>query len=214
MPAVKLLLVDTYPVILAGIRQFLGEDKRIDIIAEASSAAAAIALLGDPALAIDAMILDLDLPDQSGFAVLEECRRLRPSCAVLIFSGQPEEHVAVKALRLGAAGYLGKSVAPGEFRGAIDALRNGKKYIGAALAEWLALDASGRRQMLPHERLSDREFHVLCQLAAGKSVSVIAASVARSPTTISTYRSRILRKMGIRTNAGLTQYALQHHLIR
>jgi DNA-binding NarL/FixJ family response regulator len=99
-------------------------------------------------------------------------------------------------------------------REAVATLRRGKKYISPALAEWLAMDVSGKRQQLPHERLSEREREVFRLLAVGKSISEIADAFSRSPTTISTYRSRILKKMGMTTNAGLTQYALENALTR
>lgn len=209
----KILLVDDHPVVRQGIRLMLAADPDIEVCAEAVNAAAAIDILRKNVVMIDLMILDLNLPDQNGFVVLHESIRLRPGMAVLIMSIQPEEHMAVRALKLGASGYLSKEAAPEELLKAIDTLRRGKKYISPSLAEWLAMDVSGHREGLPHERLSEREYQVLCLLSAGKSISEIAESLARSPNTISTYRARILRKMGIGTNAGLTQYAIQHALI-
>lgn len=209
----KILLVDDHPVVRQGIRLMLAADPELEVCAEAVNAAAAIDILRNNEMAIDLMILDLNLPDQNGFVVLQESIRHRPEMAVLIMSIQPEEHMAVRALKLGANGYLSKEAAPEELLKAVDTLRRGKKYISPALAEWLALDVSGQREGLPHERLSEREYQVLCLLSAGKSISEIAEALARSPNTISTYRARILRKMGIETNAGLTQYAIQHALI-
>jgi DNA-binding NarL/FixJ family response regulator len=210
----KILLVDDHPVVRQGIRLMLMTDPDLEICAEAVNAAAAIDLLRKSELAIDLVILDLNLPDQNGLVVLQESVRRRPEVPVLIMSIQPEEHMAVRALKLGASGYLSKEAAPEELLKAVATLRRGKKYISASLAEWLALDVSGRREVLPHERLSDREYQVLCLLAAGKSVTEIAEGLSRSPNTISTYRTRILHKMGIDTNAGLTQYAIQHQIIR
>ncbi len=210
----KILLVDDHPVVRQGIRLMLAADSELDVCAEATNAASAIEFLRRTEMPLDLMILDLNLPDQNGFVVLQESTRHRPEMSVLIMSIQPEEHMAVRALKLGASGYLSKEAAPDELIKAITTLRRGKKYISPALAEWLALDVSGHREGLPHERLSEREYQVFCLLSAGKSISDIAESLSRSPTTISTYRSRILRKMGIGTNAGLTQYALQHALIR
>lgn len=210
----KILLVDDHPVVRQGIRLMLAADTELDVCAEAINAASAIDILRRTEMPLDLMILDLNLPDQNGFVVLQESMRHRPEMSVLIMSIQPEEHMAVRALKLGASGYLSKEAAPEELIKAITTLRRGKKYISPALAEWLALDVSGHREGLPHERLSEREYQVFCLLSAGKSVSDIAQALSRSPTTVSTYRSRILRKMGIGTNAGLTQYALQHALIR
>jgi DNA-binding NarL/FixJ family response regulator len=209
----KILLVDDHPVVRQGIRLMLAVDPELEVVAEAVDAASAIAILRKREQVLDLMILDLNLPDQNGFAVLQESERHRPELSVLIMSIQPEEHMAVRALKLGASGYLSKEAAPEELLKAITTLRRGKKYISPALAEWLALDVSGHREGLPHERLSEREYQVFCMLSSGKTISEIAESLSRSPTTISTYRSRILRKMGIATNAGLTQYALQHALV-
>lgn len=211
---IRIMLVDDHPVVRQGLRLMLTEHDSLTVVAEAASAAEALRILlgGEPA--IDLLILDLNLPDQSGFAVLEAVHRQRPGLPVLILSIQPAEHVAVRALKAGASGFLNKEAAPEELVRAVRALSQGKKYIGQSLAEWLALDVSGQRDSLPHERLSDREYQVFCLLAGGKSITDIAALLSRSPNTVSTYRSRILQKMGIDTNAGLTQYALRHQIIR
>jgi DNA-binding NarL/FixJ family response regulator len=122
--------------------------------------------------------------------------------------------MAVRALRAGASGYLNKEAAPDELLNAVRAIALGKNYIGQTLAEWLAFDVSGHRESQAHERLSDREYQVLCLISGGKSITDIAETLGRSPNTISTYRSRIMQKMGIHTNAGLVEYALLHQLIR
>lgn len=209
----KIMLVDDHPVVRQGIRLMLAADPELEVTAEAVDAGSAIEMLRRRDLPLDLLILDLNLPDQNGFVVLQEAVHSRKSMPVLIMSIQPEEHMAVRALKMGASGYLSKEAAPDELLKAVGTLRRGKKYISPVLAEWLALDVSGHREGLPHERLSEREYQVFCLLAAGKSITEIAESLSRSPTTISTYRSRILRKMGIGTNAGMTQYALQHALI-
>jgi DNA-binding NarL/FixJ family response regulator len=210
----KIILVDDHPVVRQGIRLMLAADPELEVTAEAATAEAAIELLRKPELLVDLLILDLNLPDQNGMVVLQESKRQRPALAVLIMSIQPEEHMAVRALKLGASGYLNKEAAPEELLRAVRTIGRGKRYISPTLAEWLALDVSGHRESLPHERLSDREYQVFCLMAGGKSISEIAELLSRSPNTISTYRARILRKMGIETNSGLTQYAIQHQLIR
>lgn len=210
----KIMLVDDHPVVRQGLRQMLTEQGAHDVVAEAASASDALLYLQSQENDVDLLILDLNLPDQSGFSVLDAAHRIRPELPVLILSIQPAEHVAVRALRAGASGYLNKEAAPEELARAVKTVSQGRKYIDHSLAEWLALDASGQRENLPHERLSDREYQVLCLLAGGKSVSEIAELLSRSPNTISTYRSRILQKLGITTNAGLTQYAIRHQIIR
>lgn len=205
------MIVDDHPVVRQGIRQILTSHPDYRVSAEAATAAAAVELVDTAA--VDLVLLDLNLPDQSGFWVLKEIRRHHPELPVLVMTIQPEEHMAVRVLKAGANGFLNKESAPEELIKAVQTVLRGKRYISARLAEWLAFDASGHRESIPHERLSDREFQVLCLLAAGKSISEIAALLRRSANTISTYRSRILTKMGIENNAGLTQYALTHHLI-
>lgn len=208
----KIMLVDDHPVVRQGIRLILGAEAGIEVCAEAATAAAALDHVRK--LDLDLVVLDINLPDQNGFVVLQEIRRHRPDLPVLILSIQPEEHMAARALKAGASGFLNKESAPEELITAVRTLARGRKYISPRLAEWLALDLSGQRDSLPHERLSDREYQVFCLLAAGKSVSEIADALNRSANTISTYRARILGKMGIDHNAGLTQYALLHHIIK
>lgn len=208
----KIMLVDDHPVVRQGIRLILGAEPGIEVCAEAATAAGALEYVRT--IDLDLVVLDINLPDQNGFVVLQEIRRHRPDLPVLILSIQPEEHMAARALKAGASGFLNKESAPEELIKAVRTLARGRKYISPRLAEWLALDLSGHRESLPHERLSDREYQVFCLLAAGKSVSEIAESLNRSANTISTYRARILSKMGIDHNAGLTQYALLHHIIK
>lgn len=210
----NILLVDDHPVVRQGVRLMLAQDPELNVVAEAASAAEALAFVHDTTLELDLVVLDLNLPDQPGLVVLVETTKVRPQLPVLILTIQPAEHMAVRALKLGASGFLNKEAAPEELISAVHSISRGKKYIGQSLAEWLAMDVSGRRESMPHERLSDREYQVLCLLAGGKSITEIADSLGRSPNTISTYRARVLQKMGIANNAGLTQYALRHQIIR
>lgn len=210
----NILLVDDHPVVRQGIRLMLGAEPDLCVVAEAASAAEALEIVRNADQVLDLVILDLNLPDQNGFTVLEGIRRHRPTLSVLIMSIQPAEHMAVRALKAGASGFLNKEAAPDELLKAVRVVAQGRRFISQGLAEWLALDVSGHRESLPHERLSDREYQVMCLLAAGKSISEIAESLSRSANTISTYRSRILQKTGIENNAGLTHYALRHQLIK
>ena len=208
---IRVMLVDDHPVVRQGLRLVLSANGEIDVVAEAASAAAAVELVRHQEL--DLMVLDLNLPDQNGFWVLSEVQRIRPELPVLILSIQPEEHMAVRALKAGAKGFLNKESAPEELAKAVRTVASGKRYISPRLAEWLAVDVSGHRESLPHERLSDREYQVMCLLASGRSISEIAIQLHRSANTISTYRTRIMQKMAIEHNAGLTEYALSHQLI-
>jgi DNA-binding NarL/FixJ family response regulator len=207
----KILIVDDHPVVRQGIHQILAKNPEMNAVMEAASATAAMETL--KSTPVDVVLLDLNLPDQNGFWVLKEIRRHYPALPVLVLTIQPEEHMAVRVLKAGANGFLNKESAPEDLLKAVQTVYSGRRYISARLAEWLAFDVSGHRESVPHERLSDREFQVLCLLASGKSISEIAALLSRSANTISTYRSRILVKMDIETNAGLTQYCLAHQLI-
>lgn len=208
---IKVMLVDDHPVVRQGIRLILSANGEIDVIAEAANAAEAVQKVRN--LVLDLVVLDLNLPDQNGFWVLAELQRSHPTLPVLVLSIQPEEHMAVRALKAGARGFLNKESAPEELAKAVRTVADGKRYISPRLAEWLAVDVSGHRESLPHERLSDREYQVMCLLASGRSISEIAAQLNRSANTISTYRTRIMQKMAIENNAGLTEYALNHQLI-
>ena len=153
------------------------------------------------------------MPGRSGLEVLEDIKAQRPKQAVLILSMHPEEQYAVRALRAGASGYLTKASAPQELIGAIRKVAGGGKYVTSSLAEKLADEMEIDTEKLPHERLSNREHQVMLMLAEGKSVSDIADELCLSVKTISTYRSRIMDKMGMKKNAELTLYAVHNKLI-
>lgn len=207
------MLIDDHPVVRSGIRQMLASDPRLEVVAEAGSVASALQILRADDFRVDVVVLDLNLPDQSGLVVLQDMQRRRPELPILILSIQPEEHIAVRMLKAGAKGFLNKEAAPEELISALQVLAQGRNYVSPALASWLALEVSGRRESLPHERLSHREYQVFCMLARGGSISEIAKALSRSPNTISTFRARILQKMGIEHNAGLTEYALRHNIV-
>jgi two-component system, NarL family, invasion response regulator UvrY len=211
-PKMRVLIVDDHPVVRQGVKLILTLEPDIEVVGEAASAREAIARIH--ALLPDFVVLDLNLPDQNGFVVLQDLQRDLPKLPVLVLSVQPEEHMAVRALKAGAAGFLNKESAPEDLVKALRTIAAGRRYISPRFAEWLALDASGRRESLPHERLSERELQVMLLLAAGRGISEIAAEIHRSANTISTYRTRILAKMGLPGNAALTEYAIAHQLIR
>jgi two-component system, NarL family, invasion response regulator UvrY len=210
MPAMpRVLLVDDHVVVRKGIRLIL-EDRFGDIeIAEAADGDEALAALQAP---YDAVILDLSMPGRSGIELLIEIKHRFPELPVLIMSLYAEEQFAVRALRAGAAGYLTKSAAPEQLATAFERILRGGRYISEAVAERLAVDASGAVGA-PHERLSDREFEVMRGIASGETVSEIAARMHLSVKTVSTYRARLLDKMGMENNAELTRYAIANGLV-
>jgi DNA-binding NarL/FixJ family response regulator len=154
------------------------------------------------------------MPGRSGLEVMREIRKLRPRLPVLVLSIHPENQFAVRVLKLGAAGYMTKESAAEELVKAVKKVLSGGRYVSAALAETLAINLVTDSVKPPQELLSDREFQVLRLIASGKIISEIARELVLSVKTISTYRSRILEKMGLRNNAELMHYAMQHHLVQ
>jgi two-component system invasion response regulator UvrY len=205
----RVLLVDDHDVVRKGIRAIL-EDRFAAIdIREASSGDEALGALSAP---FDAVILDLSMPGRSGIDLLAEVKHRHPKLPVLIMSLHGEEQFAVRALRAGAAGYLTKSAASEQLVTAFERIVRGGRYISEAVAERLAM-AVGGNAGAPHDQLSDREFEVMRGIASGESVSEIADRIHLSVKTVSTYRTRLLEKMGMATNAELTRYAIQNGLV-
>jgi DNA-binding NarL/FixJ family response regulator len=207
----RVLLVDDHAVVRRGVRAILEDHFAGISVEEAGSADDALTLLAGDKL--DAIVLDLSMPGRDGFDLLAEIKHRVPETPVLIMSLHSEEQFAVRALRAGASGYLPKSAAAEELVVALTRVVRGGRYISEAIAERLALGVSGAPIESPHERLSDREFDVMRGIASGSSVSEIAAQMHLSVKTVSTYRARLLDKMGMSSNAELTRYALQHGLV-
>jgi DNA-binding NarL/FixJ family response regulator len=210
----RVLLVDDHPVVRKGMKAILEDHLPQVAVAEAGDGDAALAVLaaaaGQP---FDAVVLDLSMPGRSGIDLLAEIKHREPELPVLIMSLHGEEQFAVRALRAGASGYLTKAAAPDQLITAIQKITRGGRYISEELAERLAADVSGRAVSAPHERLSDREFDVMRGIASGKSVSDLADEMHLSVKTVSTYRTRLLEKMGMSTNAELTRYAIEQGLV-
>ena len=161
----------------------------------------------------DLVITDITMPGRTGLDVLLQIRQIHPKLPVLILSVHPEQHYAIRSLKAGASGYLSKDLAPEELITAVHRVLSGKKYITPSIAEKLASHLEQDTAKVSHEHLSDREFEVLKLLATGKSISEIAEMLCLSATTISTYRSRILIKMDMKTNAELVLYAAENKLV-
>ena len=161
----------------------------------------------------DLLILDIILGGRSGLEALKEIKQLRPRLPVLVLSMHPEDQFGVRVLKTGASGYLTKEAAPDELVNAVRKIMSGRRFVSPALAEAMATYLSGDAQKPAHETLSDREFLVLRLIASGLPVSAIAKELSLSVKTISTYRARILLKMGLRNNAELTHYAISNRLV-
>ncbi|HMI37928.1 MAG TPA: response regulator transcription factor [Steroidobacteraceae bacterium] len=208
----RVLIADDHAVVRAGLRQFLETDQSIREIGEAATGRETLEQLRNGTW--DLLLLDINMPARSGLDVLRQVRSTHPDTRVLVLSGFPERQYAVNVLRAGASGFLSKESAPEELLKAVRAVLGGRRYVSSALAELLVSDLDGDAQRPLHARLSEREFQILCKLAAGRAVSEIADELCISVKTVSTYRSRVLQKMSFKTNADLTAYALHNSLIQ
>lgn len=206
----KILIVDDHEVLREGVKRVFDVPPDTPTFGEASTVAEALKLVREQDW--DVVVLDISLGDRSGLEVLREMKHIRPRLPVLILSMHSEEQFARRAFRAGAAGYITKDSPRAELVKAVDKVMSGGRYVSAAVAEKFIFDldiGSGS----PHATLSDREFEVLRLIASGKTGYEIAAILSLSESTVSTYRGRILEKMGMKTNAELTHYAIQNKLV-
>ena len=211
MAVLKIILADDHAVVRQGVKQILAGAMPTAEFGEASNTPELLALLQEGRW--DIVVLDLAMPGSNGLEVLKLIKHDHPRLPVLILSMYPEDQFAVRAVRAGAAGYLNKEGAPEELLQALRKVLAGGNYISAAVADELVLHSRHDSERPPHELLSDREYQVLCLIASGKPVTAIGTELGLSPATISTYRARILQKMGMTTNAQLMQYAIQKALV-
>ena len=209
----KILIADDHAIVRRGLREILEEHFPDCEVGEAADADATLTQAegGD----WDLLLLDLSMPGRSGLDLLHHLRATRPKLPVLVLSVHPEEQYGLRVIRAGAAGYLNKEAAPEELVTAVRRVVAGGKYVGPALAEQLAssLQGGGPPDAEPHQRLSDREFQVLARIGQGRSVKEIAGELALSEKTVSTYRARVLEKLGLHTTADLIRYAHSHGLV-
>lgn len=208
---IKILIADDHAIVREGLKQVLSESPDLVVASEASSGHEVIEKVSKNDF--DLIVLDIALPGRDGLDVLKEIKNHRPKLPVLVLSMYPEEQYAVRVLRAGASGYLTKESAPGELVKAIRQISQGKKYVSPSLAERLALNLEVSYDRPLHESLSDREYQVMRMIASGKTLKEIAGELSLSEKTISTYRSRILEKMRMKSNAELTRYAIKNRLV-
>ena len=206
----KILIADDHEILRHGLRDILSARFGKVTMGEARNAGEAIQLLIQQDW--DLALVDISMPGRSGLEVLEEARRLRPKLPVLVLTSYPEEQFAVRAFKLGAAGYITKHEASEQLITAVKRVLAGGKYVTASLAEKLAASL-GSPDEQPHEALSQRELQVLRLVAVGKSVKEIAAELALSEKTVATYRTRITEKTGLATNVDIARYALKQGLV-
>jgi two-component system, NarL family, invasion response regulator UvrY len=207
----RVLIADDHAVFRRGLRETLAEAFSRVTFGEAKTAHETLDHVRRQDW--DVVILDISMPGKSGLDILDELKGLRPKLPILLLSMHPEEQFARRALKGGAAGYLTKDSVPEELKEAVRKVVVGGRYVSATLAEKLAVDLREGADIPIHELLSDREFQVLRMIASGKTVKEIADEIALSVKTVSTYRSRILEKTGMKTNAELIRYALQSQLV-
>lgn len=207
---IRVLLVDDHPVVRHGIRTILTERLKDAVVGEAGDAASALSLVRDGVW--DIVVADISLPGMSGLDLIKQLRRLHPTLPTLVVSMHPAAQFARRALGAGAAGYLTKDSQPEEFVAAIEEARRGRRYVGRDPGDVLLRWAS-KSMATPHESLSDREYQVLRMLGSGQTVSDIARDVGLSVKTVSTYRARVLEKLGMRTNAELMRYVIENGLL-
>jgi two-component system, NarL family, invasion response regulator UvrY len=207
---IRVLLADDHALVREGLRRILSEMRDVDVVAEAANGPDA--LTQARATRPHVVLLDVSMPGRGGIETLQELKRLRPPPRVLILSMHPEDQLGPRFFQAGADGYMTKESAPAELIAAVRKVHGGGKYVSAALAERLALGMGRDFTRPPHEGLSHREFQVLCAIGGGATATEIAKQLHLSVKTVSTYRARLLEKMGARNNAELMRYAVGHAL--
>lgn len=208
---IKVIIVDDHEIMRRGLQLILASAEDIQVMAEAENGAAALKLLERQVP--DVLLLDVAMPELGGHEVLQHIAKNHPELAVLVLSMYPEEQYALRLIKAGAAGYMTKDSAPTQLVAAIRQVASGKKYISPRVAELMADSLQHGGDEEPHNRLSTREFQVLCRIASGRTPTQIADEMELSVRTVSTYRARILAKMHMTTSAELTHYAIKHELV-
>ncbi len=206
----KIIIVDDHPIFRFGLKQILNDEYDMEVVGEAENAMQLYQLVKKTKWNL--VVLDIRLPGENGIDILKKLKYRFDKVSVLFLSNHPESQYAVRALKAGAAGYMTKEAAPRELVKAIRKIVSGGKYISASLAEKLANGLDIHAGKPDHEKLSDREFQVMCMLGSGKTVKEIAEELLLSVQTVSTYRSRVLQKMNMKTTAEITRYVIEINL--
>ncbi|MBS4034615.1 MAG: response regulator transcription factor [Ignavibacterium sp.] len=208
---IKILIADDHAIVREGLKQIVAEEKDMIVAGEAENVARLLNLLQEKVF--DIIVLDINMPGRSGMEALKDIKQNFPHLPVLILSMFSEDQYGLRAIKAGASGYLKKASAPTELVSAIRKIVTGGKYINQSLAEKLADNFGGAKKEMLHEKLSDREYQIMCNIALGKTAEEIAQDLSISINTVYTYRTRIFEKMSIRSNVELTKYVLQNKLI-
>jgi DNA-binding NarL/FixJ family response regulator len=207
----NILIVDDHAVVRKGLSQIIAEEYPTAVIGEAADTEKMIEMVTKTEW--DVIICDINMPGRSGIEGLKQVKEINPEIPVLIMSMHSEDQYALRVLKAGAAGYLNKDTVHEDIIQAISTVRLGRKFITPSIAERLAGALGSDKDKLAHEYLSNREFEVMKMLANGVSITDIAGQLSLSSTTVSTYRTRIFEKTGLKTNADLTRYAIENKLV-
>lgn len=208
---IRIVIADDHPIFRQGLKEVLAAESDLVVVSESGTAQDVIEQARKEHL--DIVVLDISMPGRSGLDLLKQLKSEHPKLPVLILSAHPEDQYAVHALKAGAAGYMTKERAPQELIKAIRKIVRGGKYVSESLAEKLAFNLETDTDKPLHEALSDREYQVMRMIVSGKPLKQIAEELCLSGKTISTYRARVLEKMGMKSNAELVLYAVQSGLI-
>lgn len=208
---IRVLIADDHRIVRRGLQHILTASPGITVIGEASDYNGIIDILR--VQQCDVLLLDISMPGKDGIEILHLLKKREPALRIMVLSSHSPEQFAVRALKAGAASYLTKDGAPDELVEAVRVVARGRKYISKGLAESLANHVIEEDMLMPHEQLSNREFQTVRMIASGQTRAEIAKSLSISPKTVSVYRSRVLEKMGVSTNAELTHYAIEHGLL-
>ncbi|MDH5789551.1 MAG: response regulator transcription factor [Nitrospinota bacterium] len=209
---IHVLIADDHAIVRQGIEKVLSKADDVVVASEASNGREVIELVKKTK--IDVLLMDVEMPEKTGWEVLSELKVIKPNLPVIILSIFPEEHYGPRFIKAGAAGYLNKASKPATLLEAIRKVHRGGRYVSPKLADLLIQDMGRTSGDKLHDALSPREFQVFCRIAGGKKLKDIAEELSLSITTVSTHRARILEKMNLKTNADLIHYAIKHGIIR
>jgi two-component system, NarL family, invasion response regulator UvrY len=212
MASTRVAVVDDHELVRIGLKQIIEAESDFSWVGDAATGREALDMLRSKPC--DVLLLDLSLPDMSGLDVLRRIKSHHDTVATLVLSAFAEKQYGLNVLRAGASGFVSKTAAPDELCRAIRAAVRGGRYVSPELAEVLVNGMQGVSGEPPHAALSEREFQIFCKLAEGKSVTDIGAALFLSVKTVSTYRTRILEKMGMKSNADMTYYAIKNDLVQ
>lgn len=208
---IKILIVDDHAIVREGLNHLLQGEQDMKVAGMAMDAASAMRFVSETP--VDVVILDISMPGKSGLDLIKDLKQIQPSVRILMLSMYPEDRFALRAVIAGASGYLTKEMASEEIVTAIRTIYSGRNYITNSLADKIADELQHPGAKVPHDLLSDREFEVFCMLASGKPVVEIAIALSLSESTVSTYRTRILQKMNLKSNSDLMHYAIVNGLV-